>query len=220
MTTEDGLKSGSSTGAAETPAAAAESNRLRAVLELWRRTGKRSEIPVTGGSMFPVLRPGWLLVLDHAEARHPFGSVIVFRQGRLLVAHRVVGRRTGDYRTKGDALLHFDRRPVRPDQVLGRVVAVRVNGREISLIGRLRHAAATGLAVYSCLVGEVNRMTRPLARLTSPAGRFLGSLPGPTRILGGVNRVAMRLAARCFAGRQWPPRGGASTPREPRSGGS
>jgi hypothetical protein len=67
--------------------------RLQAVVDLWRAAGKRTEIPVAGGSMFPVLRPGWVLLLDHAQAQHPFGSVIVFLQGRLLVAHRVVGRR-------------------------------------------------------------------------------------------------------------------------------
>lgn len=180
-----------------------ESDRLQAVLELWRATGKKTEIPVVGGSMYPILRPGWLLVLDHAAGRARFGSVIVFRQGSLLVAHRVVGhRRRLGYRTKGDALLHFDRRLVEPDQVLGRVVAVRVNGLEIPLTGGFRSGMAAGLAVYSRMVGELSRIARPLRRLTSHAGRLPGSLPGPTRILGAFNRVAMGMAARILAGAQ------------------
>ena len=77
-----------------------------------------------GRSMFPLLRAGWRLELDHGMVGHPRGSIIVFLQGRVLVAHRVVGRRRkGAYLTKGDALLHYDRHPVVPARVLGRVVA-------------------------------------------------------------------------------------------------
>jgi hypothetical protein len=201
---ENPKKPGSKAAAPDEPAEMdRESDRLQAVLEIWRATGKRTEIPVVGGSMYPILRPGWRLVLDHAAGRERFGSIIVFRQGSLLVAHRVVGNRhRSGYRTKGDALLHFDRRLVEPGQVLGRVVAVRVNGREIPLTGGLRSGAATGLAIYSRMVGEINRLARPLRRLTSHAGRLPGSLPGPTRILGAFNRAAMALAARFLAGAQ------------------
>jgi hypothetical protein len=202
--TESPKNAGSETAPPVEPCALdRESDRLQAVLELWRQTGKRTEIPVVGGSMYPILRPGWRLVLDHASGRQRFGSIIVFRQGSLLVAHRVVGhRRQEGYRTKGDALLHFDRRLVEPDQVLGRVTAVRVNGREISLTGGFRSAASAGLAAYSRMVGELNRLARPMRRLTSHAGRLPGSLPGPTRVLGALNRVAMSLAARILSGSQ------------------
>ncbi len=173
--------------------------RLQAVVDLWRTAGKRIEIPVAGESMFPVLRPGWMLVLDHAPSRHPFGSVIVFLQGRLLVAHRVVGRRRGAYLTKGDALLHFDRETVSPERILGRVVAVRRPDGGNRPEGALRRLAGRGLGVVSRCVGEVHRLTRPIA------GRAPGPFPGPTRILAALNRAVVGLAGRLLAPRDQSP---------------
>jgi hypothetical protein len=167
--------------------------------------------------MFPLLRSGWVLVLDHGAVDHPFGTVIVFLQGRVLVAHRVVGRlRTGSYLTKGDALLHFDRRPVRPRHVLGRVVALRRADGTVSLEGRRQIWFGRSVAAASRLVGDLHRASAPLRRFTTAAGRLPGALPGPTRMLRAVNRRLMGLAGRLSGRPQSPPKSAG----DPDAGGS
>ncbi len=190
--------------------------RLQALVELWRAAGRRTEIPVEGRSMFPLLRAGWRLELDHGMSEHPRGSIIVFLQGRVLVAHRVVGRRRkGAYLTKGDALLHYDRRPVLPARVLGRVVAVHHEGGVIRLTGRRQRLLGRSVALVSVLVAELHRAAAPLRRWTSAAGRLPGSLPGPTRSLGAVNRRVMAMAGRLLGRAQSSP----SKPGDPGGGG-
>ncbi|MFQ5669168.1 MAG: S24/S26 family peptidase [Acidobacteriota bacterium] len=186
---------------------------LEAIFDLWRVAGRRTEIRVTGHSMFPMLRSGWSLVLEHSRMEPSFGSIIVFLQGRLLVAHRVVGRdHAGNYLTKGDALLHLDRQPVPPNRLVGRVVAVRHNGHEISLTDGAWVRRAMILAVFSRLIGELNRLLRPIRRFTAPTGRVLGFFPGPTRLLRLLNRFGVRMAARRLKGAQSPKPGSTTDP--------
>ena len=171
--------------------------RLQALVDLWRAAGRRTEIPVEGRSMYPLLRSGWRLQLDHAAAEHPFGAIIVFIQGRVLVAHRVVGRRqSGAYITKGDALLHCDRRPVRPDKILGRVVAVRQHQQVTSLLGWRQRVLGRAVALASRTMAILQQATGPVRRLTGAGGRLPGHFPGPTRILGAGNRLVMGVAGR------------------------
>jgi len=190
--------------------------RLQALVELWRDAGRRTEISVQGRSMFPLLRAGWRLELDHGMVEHPRGSIIVFLQGRVLVAHRVVGRRRkGAYLTKGDALLHYDRRPVLPARVLGRVVAVHHEAGVIRLTGRRQRLLGRAVALVSMLVAQLHRGAAPVRHWTSAAGRFPGALPGPTRCLGAVNRRLMAAAGRLLGRAQSPP----SNPGVPGGGG-
>jgi hypothetical protein len=179
------------------------SRRLQAIVDLWRAAGKRTEMPVEGRSMFPMLQSGWKLQLDHAAAEHPFGAIIVFIQGQVLVAHRVVGRRrSGTYLTKGDALLHCDRRPVRPEKILGRVVGVRDKDRTISLLARRQRWLGRLVAMASRTMAGLQQSTGPVRSLTGAAGRLPLNIPGPTRILGAGNRVVMGVAGRLLSRRQ------------------
>jgi hypothetical protein len=171
--------------------------RLQAIVDLWRAAGRRTEIPVEGRSMYPMLRSGWRLQLEHAHAEHPFGAIIVFIQGRTLVAHRVVGRRrTGAYLTKGDALLHCDRRPVRPDKILGRVVELRHQDRTVSLLVWRQRLLGRAVALVSRTMAILLQATAPVRRMTGAGGRLPGRITGPTRILAACNRVFMGLAGR------------------------
>ncbi len=176
--------------------------RLQVVLDVWRAAGRRTEIPVEGRSMFPLLRTGWSLVLDHGATNHPFGCIIVFLQGRTLVAHRVVGRHAdGRYRTKGDALLHEDQEWVMPDKVLGRVVALRQPDGLVSLESGRQRFLGRLVALISRGMAAVHKALAPLRRLgtgTPGAGR----VPGPTRVLGAGNRLLMVLAARLMGSPQ------------------
>lgn len=175
--------------------------RLQAIVDLLRAAGRRTEIPVEGRSMYPLLRAGWRLQLDHTAAEHPFGAIIVFIQGRVLVAHRVVGRRSsGAYLTKGDALLHCDRRLVRPEKILGRVVAVRRQEQVISLLRWRQCLLGRSVALASRTIALLQQATGPVRRLTGAGGRLPGRIPGPTRILGAGNRMVMGVAG-WFLGR-------------------
>lgn len=174
------------------PAEPGLSPRQRAALvELWRGSGRRSVIPVVGGSMFPSLRAGWELVVDHGSEPPPFGALIVFLDQGLLVAHRVIGRtRAGHCWTKGDALIYRDRRPVPPERILGRVVAVRRRTGEGPV--PMRRSAEITMGMFSRIIGDLNRAARPVRQSIYSGNPVLRRLPGPTRILRRVNRGVVR----------------------------
>jgi hypothetical protein len=145
--------------------------------------------------MLPCLEAGDVLVVDHAPAEHPLGSVIVFLQGKTLVAHRVVGRtRRGFYVTKGDALVHLDSRRVPPAQIVGRVIGVERSGRPVTVNGSGR--ASRRLALFSRVVGEMYRLTWPIRAAARPFAGLLRRIPGPTRLLGALNAFGIRVARR------------------------
>jgi len=162
-----------------------------ALVELWRGSNRRSVIPVTGGSMFPALRAGWELVVDHGTAAPPFGSLIVFLDQGLLVAHRVVGRTAaGHSLTKGDALIYMDRRPVPPERILGRVVALRRRPGEEPV--PVRRSGEIVMGIFSRLIGDLNRAARPVRQSIYSGNPILRRLPGPTRVLRRLNRGVVR----------------------------
>jgi len=126
----------------------------------------------TGDSMLPSVWPGDLLTVrrqSFSEFRN--GEIVLYEReagentltrpygpaspgGRGFVAHRVVGRRGRQLITRGDSLRQNDA-PVEEDQVLGRVVAVNREGRDIRLeFTRTRRIAAWVLR-RSDLAGRV-----------------------------------------------------------------
>jgi hypothetical protein len=170
--------------------------------------------------MFPMLVEGAALVVDHRAREHAFGEVIVFIEGNMLVAHRIVGRDASNaYVTKGDALLHFDRHAVREDLIVGRVVALRRDGLEVPFAEGWRGLAHPLFGAFSRLIGDLNRAARPLREWQlSTGGRLPAGLPGPTRVLRRVNRIAVTLAARLISParrfRAGPSGPGSATPRD------
>ena len=77
-------------------------------------------------SMAPLLVGGERLRWRRRTPR--FGDVAVFFRGRALVAHRVVGRRGGALRTKGDALAALDG----SDDVRARCRAIAVERERVA----------------------------------------------------------------------------------------
>lgn len=95
----------------------------------------------SGSSMAPTLRDGDLVTVAPvrvAEVRS--GDVLLYATARGLTAHRVLQRLPGgsttSFRTRGDAPGSAEEQ-IEAGQVLGRVEAVRRNGRERRLQGRL-----------------------------------------------------------------------------------
>jgi hypothetical protein len=92
-----------------------------------------------GDSMVPIIRSGGLIQVDPVEPEDlRLRDIVVYRQGDQVMAHRLVakGRRGENLRffTRGDAISWHSREEVSPEQVLGRVTAVRSRrGREIRI---------------------------------------------------------------------------------------
>jgi hypothetical protein len=98
-------------------------------------SGHTVRFTATGGSMHPVIRHGDVLLVDPLDRPARAGEILLYRDaaGRP-VAHRLAGfTAEGDNPSlvlKGDSAVGPDL-PVRPAQVLGRVVAVERRGRRI-----------------------------------------------------------------------------------------
>lgn len=120
---------------------------------------------VTSDSMSPAIRSGDVVLVDPGATDIGPGAVIQFRdpEGSLML-HRVVDvAPSGEVRTRGDANLQADRRPVAPELILGRGVV---------LIPALFHPLSGGILVVAAGVGlwrlgEQVRFSRPGRRLVT-----------------------------------------------------
>ena len=109
--------------------------------ELLRR-GNRVRFRAVGASMQPTIEDGELITVAPVAATSIRRGDILLCQGvRGVIAHRVVGitgsakREDASYLLRGDASVDRDD-PVRPEQVLGQVLAVQRAGRCIDLTSR------------------------------------------------------------------------------------
>jgi len=99
-----------------------------AAVDLMGRDGREGQVRVAGESMLPTLRPGQLLRVDFAPGPAARGDLLVFRQGDLILVHRVLGSARPlegrpRLRTRGDGAPVLDP-AVDLDRVLGRVLAL------------------------------------------------------------------------------------------------
>lgn len=93
----------------------------------------RFRFPLRGNSMRPTLPAACEIEIAPPPPVAPLGSLVVFASGDALIAHRLV-RRIGSnppvWVAHGDGRLGPDR-PLRPEQLLGIVVAAYLDGRRI-----------------------------------------------------------------------------------------
>jgi len=88
-----------------------------------------------GFSMSPFIKDGDVITIAPVQGVNPrFGDVVVFTHPHagMLIIHRIIGKRAGEYRTKGDNAPEGDGMISRA-AILGRVIKVERNGRYISL---------------------------------------------------------------------------------------
>jgi signal peptidase I len=106
------------------------------------RTFGEVRLRVFGTSMVPAILPGDLVSIHRANLQDiSLGEVVLFlREGRLFV-HRVVARKVAAHAsdsdepfliTRGDRLRHTDP-PVSAPELLGRVVSIERDHREVKL---------------------------------------------------------------------------------------
>ena len=92
--------------------------------------------------MVPVLWPGDQITIRRSDPTElQPDSIIVFRQRERLVVHRVVRHQGDCVVARGDARPLCDR-PVKASEVVGRVEAIRRNGRPVRLQPRFWQRAA------------------------------------------------------------------------------
>lgn len=85
---------------------------------------------LSGQSMEPTLPDGCQIEIVPASGRLSLGSLVVFAAGSSLVAHRLVYRSGRYLVAQGDARREPDRW-LAPQQIVGRVVAARCDGRPV-----------------------------------------------------------------------------------------
>ena len=104
-------------------------------------------ITYVGSSMNPIFRDGDALRLEPCGGRVRRGDVIVFTppEGDRKIIHRVISVGPEGARTRGDNNGSVDPWDLKPHEIIGRVVSLRRNGREIPIpggsVGRLQESA-------------------------------------------------------------------------------
>lgn len=94
--------------------------------------GGTVRLPSTGMSMAPLFRHMRdEVVLEAAEGKpsRKYDMILYRRDNGQYVLHRIVGHDEGGYILRGDAQ-YVSESPVRPDQVIARVIRYKRNGRE------------------------------------------------------------------------------------------
>lgn len=137
--------------------------------------------------MYPVLPHGSRVrtVDVRSDARRiRAGDIVVFLWEDMVAVHRVIGRAGGGWRTKGDASLRAEARPLDASQILGLVVEGRRGGRATDLRHPLWRAAGMCIALSSRILDWKARLVP--ARLRNHPG-----LPG--RLVRGVLTAGNRL---------------------------
>jgi signal peptidase len=104
------------------------------------------------GSMEPELSVGDLIIVKERDA-YEVGDVIVYQDGRMSVAHRIVAMDEETVTAKGDANNTNDS-PITPAQIKGEVVTA------VPLVGYLVNAVKTPLGTLCILVLAVLLLER------------------------------------------------------------
>ena len=88
-------------------------------------------LKVTGSSMLPVVWPGDEITVTRREvAELQPGEIVLYRRDGGLTAHRIERIAHDHLITRGDSLPSSDP-PVRPDEIVGRVLSIFRNGRSV-----------------------------------------------------------------------------------------
>ncbi len=89
-----------------------------------------------GGSMCGTFRDGDCLWVDNTPYNeYQLGDVVAYREDEKTVSHRIVGRTPAGWVTQGDANRWSDRRVLRAEEMIGRVVAMERAGVRRSVVG-------------------------------------------------------------------------------------
>lgn len=172
-----------------------------AALAIWAERGVKNRYPIVGTSMVPVLQDGDIALVEHGTRRIRVGTIILYRNGQALTAHRVlrrVRRPGGDtFYAKGDNAPQIDQVPVAA--VIGRVLGIERRRSHLRLdtplwgvLGRLVALAGRRLPAVRRSPSPAER--RPADNKTGGITRRLASLQ--LRLVAVVLRVALVIGGR------------------------
>jgi signal peptidase I len=124
-----------------------------AMIEEALTTGTLVRFRAEGTSMYPTIRDGEAItVAAVATDEIVRGDLLLCRQGKRVLAHRVVGVTTRGadrfFALRGDSKASCDPQ-VRADAIVGRVIGVHRNGRLVLLCGRAARLSHTIRATAS-----------------------------------------------------------------------
>lgn len=151
---------------------------IRCAVGLWAETGKRTELPALGLSMWPAIRSGDRVTVRHGGASPEVGQVVVMLLEGRPIAHRVIERRLArgafEVRTKGDFTLAADPGWIGPDRTVGVVEEIVRRGaalRRPCLHGRAARVLAGASRWQGLLCAPLQRLRLLLgARRWAPGG--------------------------------------------------
>jgi signal peptidase I len=90
-------------------------------------------LQVTGSSMIPAIWPGDVVAVRRSElGKLRPGQIVLYRQERGLVAHRIVHIQGNLLTTRGDTLWDDDP-PVKASDLVGQVLSLVRNGQRVNL---------------------------------------------------------------------------------------
>lgn len=177
---------------------------VSATVNIWREIGEQRWVTASGSSMEPTIRHGDRMLVHFGTAGVQPGSVIVFSQRDMLLAHRVLrilsvtledetGRVVRRYGTKGDNALSFDGL-IAEEDVLGRVLAVERNGQAMSLDTAHWRTAGKLIAVTAVASAAILAKTRQLKQRAFGASPN-GSTKYPQKCARAATGMALRVAS-------------------------
>ncbi len=82
--------------------------------------GGYSALIVLSGSMEPTIKTGEVIVI-HAEPEYKLRDILTYREGSVLVTHRIVDVTSDTYTTRGDAN-NTDDPPIKKSQAVGKTI--------------------------------------------------------------------------------------------------
>ena len=125
---------------------------IDAVIGSWRQNGVQHRIPIVGTSMYPFIREGDHILITHDCSTVCLGDIVVFWRKEALFAHRVVKiLKTGaEFAciTKGDNTSQCDL-PVNSHEIMGRVIAISRESRQIACNGIVWRVAGRFVVFYT-----------------------------------------------------------------------
>lgn len=89
---------------------------------------------VRGSSMFPAIRNDDIICISPLGGKSPAtGEVVAFvhQPGNRLLVHRVVQKKSGGLKIKGDNNRTFDSGIIEPSNILGRLTRLERKGRKV-----------------------------------------------------------------------------------------
>ncbi|TAJ15533.1 hypothetical protein DMA11_01175 [Marinilabiliaceae bacterium JC017] len=128
-------------------------NKFSPVLESLLSSGHRVEVMAAGNSMFPFLRQGDVLLVDPVSLREvQVGQIVVFKDCRKIIAHRLISKNQDSFLCKGDGLFKNDLW-MREKSLLGVVIARKRKNSWLKIDSVWRHFFGRMMVVLTPVTG-------------------------------------------------------------------